>query len=55
MVFNVESSPVAQGSSVMDLLRQTPLVKVTDSSIGIIGKNSVKVMLNGKICLSGQQ
>ena len=24
MVFNVESSPVAQGSSVMDLLRQTP-------------------------------
>lgn len=49
MVFNVESSPVAQGSSVMDLLRQTPLVKVTDSSIGIIGKNSVKVMLNGKI------
>lgn len=49
MVFNVESSPVAQGSSVMDLLKQTPLVKVTDSSIGIIGKNSVKVMLNGKI------
>lgn len=38
MVFNVESSPVAQGSSVMDLLKQTPLVKVTDSSIGIIGK-----------------
>lgn len=49
MVFNVESSPVAQGSNVMDLLKQTPLVKVTDSSIGIIGKNSVKVMLNGKI------
>ena len=49
MVFNVESSPVAQGSSVMELLKQTPLVKVTDSSIGIIGKNSVKVMLNGKI------
>jgi len=49
MVFNVGSSPVAQGSSVMDLLRHTPLVKVSDNSIGIIGKTSVKVMLNGKI------
>lgn len=49
MIFDVENSPVAQGSSVMDLLRHTPLVKVTDNSIGIIGKNSVKVMLNGKL------
>lgn len=49
MVFNVANSPVSQGNNIMDLLRQTPLVKVTDSSIGIIGKSNVKIMLNGKV------
>lgn len=49
LVFNVKNSPMAQGNSVMELLKQTPLVKITDSTIGIIGKNDVKIMLNGKI------
>lgn len=49
LVFNVENSPLASGNNIMDLLRQTPLIKVTDNSIGIIGKSSVKIMLNGKI------
>ena len=49
LVFNVENSPISSGNNIMDLLRQTPLIKVTDNSIGIIGKSSVKIMLNGKI------
>lgn len=49
LVFNVEATPLSQGSNAYDLLKQTPLVKVTDNSIGIIGKNGVKVMLNGKL------
>lgn len=49
LVFNVEGSPISQGSSAFDLLKQTPLIKATDSSIGIIGKSGVRVMLNGKL------
>lgn len=54
LVFNVESTPLSQGSNALELLKQTPLVKATDTSIGIIGKSGVKIMLNGKISyLSG--
>ena len=54
LVFYVGATPLSQGSSVLDLLKQTPLVKITDQSIGIIGKSDVKVMLNGKLSyLSG--
>lgn len=49
LVFNVTGTALSQGSNVMDLLAQTPLLKVTNNSIGIIGKNGVKVMINGKI------
>ena len=49
LVFNVEASPLSQGSTALDLLKQTPLVKATENSIGIIGKSGVKVMLNGKL------
>ena len=54
LVFNVESTPLSQGSNALELLKQTPLVKATDTSIGIIGKSGVKIMLNGKMSyLSG--
>ena len=54
LVFNVEATPLSQGSNVLDLLKQTPLVKATENSIGIIGKSGVKIMLNGKLSyLSG--
>lgn len=49
LVFNVANSPIAQGNDLIDLLRQTPLVKVTDDAISIVGKDNVKIMLNGKI------
>ena len=54
LVFYVGATPLSQGCSVLDLLKQTPLVKITDQSIGIIGKSDIKVMLNGKLSyLSG--
>lgn len=48
LVFNVDNSPLVQGNSLMDLLSQTPLVKVTDEAISIVGKSNVKIMFNGK-------
>lgn len=54
LVFDVEATPLSQGSNALDLLKQTPLVKATESSINIIGKSGVKIMLNGKLSyLSG--
>ena len=54
LVFDVEATPLSQGSNALDLLKQTPLVKATENSIGIIGKSGVKIMLNGKLSyLSG--
>lgn len=49
LVFNVEATPLSQGSNALDLLKQTPLVKATENSISIIGKSGVKIMLNGKL------
>lgn len=54
LVFDVEATPLSQGSNALDLLKQTPLVKATENSINIIGKSGVKIMLNGKLSyLSG--
>ncbi len=49
LVYNVSGTALSQGSNALDLLTQTPLLKVSNSSIGIIGKSGVKVMINGKI------
>ena len=49
LVYNVSGTALSQGSNALDLLSQTPLLKVSNNSIGIIGKTGVKVMINGKI------
>nr|WP_315034202.1 TonB-dependent receptor [uncultured Chryseobacterium sp.] len=49
MVFNVENSVYSQGTNLLDVLSNTPLVKADDQSISIIGKGSVQVMMNDRI------
>lgn len=49
LVFNVSNTPYQKGNTIMDLLRMTPLLKVTDNAISIIGKSNVRIMINGKI------
>ena len=49
VVFNVENSISSSGSSVYDLLKKTPCVQVSHSSISISGKSSVSVYLDDKI------
>ena len=51
LVFNVSNTPYQKGNTIMDLLRMTPLLKVTDNAISIIGKSNVRVMFNGKIII----
>lgn len=54
MVFNVENSIASQGMSTLDALRNTPLVRVQNDNISIVGKSGVNIMINDKIInLSG--
>lgn len=55
-VFNVENSVRASGSDALELLKSTPGVNVTSSSIGIVGKSTVNVMINDRvITMSGDE
>ncbi|MDR0754567.1 MAG: TonB-dependent receptor, partial [Prevotellaceae bacterium] len=54
-VFNVVDMPGAEGGDVMDVLKITPGLMVSNSSIEIIGKSSIDVMINGRpLQLSGE-
>lgn len=55
LVFSIENSIVASGGDAMDVLQKTPGVRVDGSSIGLIGKSAVRVLINGRISpLSGE-
>lgn len=54
-VFNVENSIAAIGGNALDALKKAPGVMVMNSDISIAGKNSVSVMINGRMQqLSGE-
>jgi outer membrane receptor protein involved in Fe transport len=48
-IFNVENSITAIGGDAMDALKKTPGVLVVNGEITIAGKNSVSVMINGRL------
>lgn len=56
LVFNVENSIASQGMSGLDALRNTPLVRVQNDNVSIVGKGKITVMVNDKILhLSGNE
>lgn len=56
IVFNVEQSVAAQGGDAMDALKVIPNVRIAGENISIIGKNSVRVMVNDKLLqISGEE
>ncbi len=48
LVLNVESSPLAAGGSVMDVLQTSPGVSVNDNVISLKGKKGVTIMIDGR-------
>lgn len=49
LVFDVASSPIAKGSNVFDLLKETPMISsADDKTLQILGKNAVLIYLNGR-------
>ncbi|WP_244918273.1 outer membrane beta-barrel family protein [Myroides odoratus] len=54
IVFNVEHSITSSSGDGMDILRQSPSIRVSDEKISIIGKNEIKIMVNNRLIpLSG--
>lgn len=49
ILFNVENSLSAAGGDGLDVLSKAPGVRVNDNGINIVGKNSIKVMVNDKL------
>jgi iron complex outermembrane receptor protein len=48
LVLNVESSPLAAGGSVMDVLQTAPGVSVNDNIISVKGRKGVTIMIDGR-------
>ncbi|MGG5578271.1 TonB-dependent receptor domain-containing protein [Myroides sp. C15-4] len=49
LVFNTANSIASQGMDAMEALTNTPLIKVQNDKISIVGKSSVTVMIDDKI------
>jgi outer membrane receptor protein involved in Fe transport len=56
LIFNIENSIVSSGGDAIDVLKKTPGVRVEGSNIGLIGKNSVRILINDRLSpLSGEE
>ena len=49
MIFNVENSIMASSGTILDALKATPALVIGNNSISVIGKSSVKVLINDRI------
>lgn len=49
LVYNVENSVTASGGNALDALRSTPLVRVQNESVSIVGKGVVLVMIDERL------
>lgn len=55
LVFNVENSLASQGGDAIEALKSTPLLKVDEGSITMIGKSGLNILINGRpITLTGE-
>ncbi len=48
IIYNVANSIAAQGTSALQALNTTPMVKVNDHAIDIIGKGTASIMINNR-------
>lgn len=55
LIFNLENSLTSQGGDAIDVLKNTPLLKVDETSVSMIGKNILNVLINGRpVALNGE-
>ncbi len=49
LIFNIEKSVIASGGDAVDVLKKTPGVRVDEDNIGLIGKSSVRILINDRL------
>lgn len=49
LVYNVENSTAASGGNALDVLKSTPLVRVQNDVVSIVGKGEVLVMIDNRL------
>lgn len=49
LIFNVEKSIVSTGGNALEVLQKTPGVRLERDQIGLLGKSSVKILINSKL------
>ncbi len=49
LVFNVQNSIASQGMNGLDVLKNTPMLRVQNEQVSIIGKSGVMIMINDRI------
>lgn len=49
LVFNLENSIAARGTDLTEALRLTPMLKISENGIAIVGKGGVAVMINERM------
>jgi hypothetical protein len=49
LVFNVQNSIASQGMDLVEVLKNTPMVKVDDNGLSLIGKSGMSVMIDDRI------
>lgn len=48
LIFNVENSLASQGGDAIDALKNTPLLKVDETNVSMVGKSGLNVLINGR-------
>lgn len=49
LIFNVEKSIVSTGRNAVEVLQKTPGVRIERDNIALVGKNSVRILINNKL------
>lgn len=49
LIFNIEKSVIASGGNAIDVLQKTPGVRMDGDNIGLIGKSSVRILINNRL------
>ncbi|MDM1407803.1 outer membrane beta-barrel family protein [Myroides sp. DF42-4-2] len=50
LIFNVENSIVSAGANALEVLQKTAGVRIERDKIGMLGKNSVQILVNNRLC-----
>ena len=55
LVTNIPGTNLADLGTALDVLAQLPMIKVTDNTVNVIGKNNIEIYIDGRPMRDGQE